>query len=339
MSAAAAPRADDRPVPHPPGARSLVAPRHSAPDLSLPDLVRRVITIMSMQERLASIRRLQERTYSRCTLCGEPSLAEWTLRNEGFVRLHGVIDDEVLISALEQHVSDVEQMACAHDAHGRVTAEHASGSLLPPTLEPNHRSDVLLNFDPPVVAALSAALIRSRLAFLLAACLGPDAILWELSALRSRPGAQAQPLHPDVVWRTAEPSAIVVWIALCDVTRDMGPTLFLPGTHTQQAHAAFQAAEDAGAPPGVAASVAAGAVGCEAGTAPLLRRGDALLMDSRVLHGGLGNSSKRARTLFYCTFRRAGDADAEWQQSSLRESLRDQHTLGGLVHALAGGSR
>ena len=47
-----------------------------------------------------------------------------------------------------------------------------------------------------------------------------------------------------------------------------------------------------------------------------------------------GESPQRARTLFYCTFRRAGDADAEWQQSSLRESLRDQHPLDALCEEL-----
>ena len=82
------------------------------------------------------------------------------------MRLHGVMD-EVLTSALDRYVSAVEA-----NAQGVLTAEHASGSLLPPTLEPKYRSDVLLDFEPPVVAALSA-LIHSRLAVLLAACLGP----------------------------------------------------------------------------------------------------------------------------------------------------------------------
>ena len=144
----------------------------------------------------------------------------------------------------------------------------------------------------------------------------------------SRPGATSQPFHPDIIWQHPEPSALVVWIALCDVSREMGPILLLPRTHTRMAHAVFQHTRDPRA--------AADAVGCAEGAGPLLRRGDALVMDSRVLHCGLANCSDRDRTLFYCTFRRAADrsSDAEWSQSSLRESLRDHHTLEALCQRL-----
>lgn len=254
------------------------------------------------------------------------SLAELALRAQGFVHLPRVIVDSSLISDLDEHISRVEADNARQTAAGLAMHEHASGSLLPPALEPEGRSDVLLLLQPPVTSALSAALIGSGLQTLLTACLGPDALMWELSAMRSRPGARPQPFHPDVNWQSDEPSALVVWIALCDVTREMGPTLLIPRTHTQRAHAIFRRAD---------AATAAAAVGCERLEAPLLRRGDALIMDSRVLHCGQANLSASERTLFYCTFRRAGNADAEWLQSSLRESLRDRYPLEDLCRELS----
>ena len=55
------------------------------------------------------------------------------------------------------------------------------------------------------------------------------------------------------------------------------------------------------------------------------------------MHCGLPNRSHSSeRTLFYFTFRRDERAlDDQWGQSSLRQSLRDRYTLGGLSRALA----
>lgn len=292
--------------------------------------------------RLAAIQQLQERTYARSltalrdlTMSVPPQdsslellrAAEVTLRTRGFTHLRGVIHDDALLQELDAHISAVERASQA----AKPTAEHASGSLLPPALEPEQRSDVLLALDAPVTNALCAALVGHGLQALLETCLGADALLWELSAMRSRPGARAQPFHPDVKWQRDEPSALVVWIATHDVTLEMGPTLLVPGTHTKRAHDAFDAAQGGSLPPDF---VAAAAVGADGPEAPLLQRGDALVMDSRVLHCGLANRSECERTLFYFTFRRNGDADAEWQQSSLRQSLRDRYELDHLCHAL-----
>ena len=64
------------------------------------------------------------------------------------------------------------------------------------------------------------------------------ALFKELSVLISDPGAPRQQLHPDNAYQTICP-LYTVFIALQDITTEMGPTVFLPRTNTQQCHEDF----------------------------------------------------------------------------------------------------
>jgi hypothetical protein len=82
-----------------------------------------------------------------------------------------------------------------------------------------------------------------------------DAILYELSCLISDYGSHRQVIHPDNPFRastdsdnnnddrtanTTMPTLLTCFIALQDiVNEEMGPTIFLPNTHTQYAHDLF----------------------------------------------------------------------------------------------------
>ena len=86
----------------------------------------------------------------------------------------------------------------------------------------------------------------------------PDAVLYELSCLISDYGSHRQVVHPDNPFRvsstpnsnsnstndptasTTIPTLLTCFIALQDiVNEEMGPTIFLPNTHTQYAHEQF----------------------------------------------------------------------------------------------------
>ena len=82
-----------------------------------------------------------------------------------------------------------------------------------------------------------------------------------------------------------------VFIALQDITPDMGPTLFLPNTHNEQDHAKHKSKDQSLKNKFLAA--------CEYKQG-LLQRGDAVIMDSRTLHCGSGNESGH-RVLLYFT--------------------------------------
>lgn len=132
-----------------------------------------------------------------------------------------------------------------------------------------------------------------------AAVAGADATLWECAAIVSAPGAAPQILHADATW-TERPLLVTSFVALQDVTREMGPTRFVRGTHTDPAHAAALADGDA---TGLATASGTPPPSCVA----LLQTGDAALYDGRLLHCGGANRSDALRILFYLTLRAATD--------------------------------
>ena len=128
-----------------------------------------------------------------------------------------MLDDAQLVNSLEQHVSEGST-----PPHGL----HEEGSA---ALEPSRRCDALL--DPigaisghrgPLVhshagacgGSYRAALVRARCC----GAIGDDVEPWRAAAA----------VHPDTLWRSSEPTALVVFVALSSISRAMGPTTFLP---------------------------------------------------------------------------------------------------------------
>jgi ectoine hydroxylase-related dioxygenase (phytanoyl-CoA dioxygenase family) len=150
---------------------------------------------------------------------------------------------------------------------------------------------------------------------------GEKARLCEFAALVSDPGSARQPVHPDTNYRR-DRCVVTSFVALQDVESDMGPTVFIPGSHTASAHLAFREAGETGgaalaAPHGVAT----------------LGSGDATVFDSRLLHCGGGNASDKRRVLFYFSFEVEGSDNPNSAVSTIREELRGKVTLGDLLAA------
>ena len=102
-------------------------------------------------------------------------------------------------------------------------------------------------------------------------------------------GAGHQPIHPDTIF-TEKCPLYTVFVALQDIVPEMGPTVFLPGTNTEDGHAR---------------------IACDKKTKEeffkgrefrqaLLHKGDVVVMDSRSMHYGDANSQSR-RVLMYFT--------------------------------------
>ena len=178
------------------------------------------------------------------------------------------------------------------------------------------RHDLKLDLTPPVEAALKDLLTNFGPA--LSECLGADAVLYELAALISDPGAPAQPFHPDTPFLDEQGVAVLTaFVALQPIDETMGPTRFLPASHTAEDHAAFNARDDDGA----AMLTLLRSRPCDSG---LLGQGDATLFDSRLLHCGTANVSPRRRVLFYASFRAR---DAKAPPGTLLYDLRERHSL------------
>ena len=86
------------------------------------------------------------------------------------------------------------------------------------------------------------------------------------------------------------------WLSRQDIDEAMGPTVFLPRTHTSEAHAIFDDREGAGhwwLLEGSPQSLG------------VIQSGDVTLFDSRLLHCGAANTTPRRRIIFYFSFKAA----------------------------------
>ncbi|KAL1503104.1 hypothetical protein AB1Y20_011167 [Prymnesium parvum] len=229
---------------------------------------------------------------------GKAEAAE--LRRAGVVRLDGVLTPDC-----------ADELAAFVDAEReRAEAEVSAGvprqSRFEDLVLVSRRCDLLLPLRGAAVRALDQLLGRnSRLAPLFREVMGERGVLNELACLFSEPGAAQQPLHPDTPYQKTPP-LYAVFVALQDVSVDMGPTFYLPETHTKEAHEAFYGG-----------SLEAGRRLCGEGTLKsntpvneeflrgrvvqhaLLKKGDCAVYNQCVLHCGSANLSPHVRRQFY----------------------------------------
>ncbi|KAJ8605388.1 hypothetical protein CTAYLR_002406 [Chrysophaeum taylorii] len=166
------------------------------------------------------------------------------------------------------------------------------------------RSFVLLplrrdeGLDDPIVSATAELLGEGTpLGDLYEKLCGPEAVLYDFYGLRTEPGSFRQPIHSDTPFQRVPP-LYASFVALQDVDLDMGPTTFLPGTHTEtDARLDF----DVGMLDGRRDAMLAKAKPKFA----LLEAGDLVIFDMRVLHFGAANHPDKGATRIFLnlTFR------------------------------------
>ena len=108
------------------------------------------------------------------------------LRTEGLLHIHQLISAEAAAS-LKAEVEEVLRDSRAAVLSGEDPLKHFAEVLTPSA---GHRQDLKLELSPVVRAVLQEAV--EAVAPLLGALLGADAVLWELAALSSEPGAVRQ---------------------------------------------------------------------------------------------------------------------------------------------------
>lgn len=270
---------------------------------------------------------------SAATAAADVGCVTSALQADGVARVDGVLTPAVAASLLE-HIDD-RLDAAMQEARNEVKSSSATASpheLLSLTdaalakrfgdvLCGTRRHDLKLDLREPAVEA-AVACVLSALRPTFAECLGADAELYELAALISDMGAVAQPLHPDTPFVEGEgPVVLTAFIAVQDVDADMGPTIFLPATHTAEAHAAFASEGESGG------REMAGLLGSRPSWRGAVGAGDATIYDSRLLHCGGANEASRRR-LFYVSFRASGvEASFRATQGTLLEGLRGRRSL------------
>ncbi|KAL7430830.1 hypothetical protein ACHAXH_003753 [Discostella pseudostelligera] len=196
-----------------------------------------------------------------------------------------------------------------------------------------------------VTMALMESLVQSPIGATISSLFGKDATLHEFSCLMSDSGSQRQVFHPDTPFvengkngeeEEAEAVLYTCFIALQDVTMDMGPTTWLPRTHTKEMHERFKVSTTTGnEEDGGGSSPKDNLIKNQPAVLGLLPQGSCVIFDSRVIHCGTANRSNDSRALFYFSFKNPKVLRYTGNPASIRKELGDAKvTLGSLMEDL-----
>lgn len=221
------------------------------------------------------------------------------LKKEGVVRIDNVLAADTA-DEVREFLYDLRKKSETDVANGQIQPIQRFADVL---LKQNRCDLTVPMGDEIITKALDEALRCSPIGSTISSIFGGGAILHEFSCLMSDPGSQRQVIHPDTPYIDGKgPVLYTCFIALQDVTLDMGPTIWLPRTHCKEAHEQFKDTSvgfDGGESKKDALIRAQPAV---LGT---LTKGSCAIYDSRVLHCGTANRSVdgTSRALFYFSFK------------------------------------
>lgn len=253
------------------------------------------------------------------------------VHREGVLRIDNVLDDETC-QRLRKHVLRQQKLA------DMATSQNAAISTEYYGVENRRkkRCDLLLSLVPNEQDEMDdATIIPDALQKILGAggTLRPiyeelvtnNGEFYEFAAIITDPGSDRQQIHPDLPHRKEAP-LYVIFLALQDVTEAMGPTTFLLGTQTLEERSKFEDESQQDEQLATANSRMA-----------LLKTGDAVLFDARVLHCGNANeeNSGFTRAMFNFSFRNPKEVGDLGYCGSMRPGYVGRLTLGDVGKALA----
>lgn len=220
------------------------------------------------------------------------------LKKEGVVRIDNVLSSETA-DALREYLYALRRKSESEVEEGKIQPIQRFADVL---LKQNRCDLTVPMGDDIVTKALDESLRVSPIGAILSSIFGEDAVLHEFSCLMSDPGSQRQVIHPDTPFIEGKgPVLYTCFIALQDVTLDMGPTVWLPRTHCKEAHDEFQ---DTFASEG-SESMKDALIRKQPAVLGTLAKGSCGIFDSRLLHCGTANRSANgaSRALFYFSFK------------------------------------
>lgn len=149
---------------------------------------------------------------------------------------------------------------------------------------------------------------------------------YEIAAVITDPGSNRQTIHPDLPFKSKAP-LYVIFLALQDITEDMGATTFLLRTHTKIENEKFKSNDMQ------VKDQQLSKVDCRLST---LKKGDAVLFDARILHCGNANDAIKGstRALLNFSFRNPKVTGDLGYAGSIRPGYCGKMTLGDVGDAL-----
>ena len=252
------------------------------------------------------------------------------LKKDGVLRIDNVLSSDTA-DAVREHLYNLRYQSEKEVNEGKIQPIQRFADVL---LKHN-RCDLTIPLgDEIITKALEESLHKSPVGSTIASTFGDGAILHEFSCLMSDPGSQRQVIHPDTPYIEGKgPVLYTCFIALQDVTLDMGPTTWLPNTHTKEAHEAFKDNIEGS---GGSDSPKDKLIKSQPAVLGTLSKGSCGIFDSRVLHCGTANRSKDdiSRALFYFSFK-SPQVGYPGNPASIRRELADANvSLGALMEDL-----
>ena len=273
------------------------------------------------------------------------------LRSDGCLRINGALSESTarriracILREIDNAAAAVEadpsRIASIHEKHG-IDQQRINRCVINLPL----RADVIDGHEEavcsidgsfekgtsqdPIVEAMEELLdpVDGALAPLVAKLCGANAPLYELASLVTYPGSLRQSVHPDAAHQPNAP-LYAAFLACQDITEEMGPTLFLPGTHEPNAQRAKY--DDMGTREQMIAEFPSPKLAT-------LKAGDLVIFDMRCLHVGSENhlALGSTRVLFNLTFRNpAADKDIGYE-GSIRKKYHKKFNLKSLQEELA----
>jgi len=252
------------------------------------------------------------------------------LKSHGVVRIDNVLTGE-LADKLRERVYALREDSEAKVAQGTLARVACFADVL---LKEN-RCDMTLPLDQQwAIEAMASILVESPVGSTLEKGLGKAALLREWSCLMSDPGSSRQVVHPDTPFQKGSdvPVLYTCFVALQDVSLEMGPTTWLPRTHTQACHDQFF---DETLSDGQDLSPKDKLLKETPIVLGLLPKGSCAIFDSRLLHcGGANHSPDKSRALMYCSFQNPKVTNPGNPGSIRREILNEAYTLSELMNDL-----
>ena len=245
------------------------------------------------------------------------------LKKDGVVRIDNVLSSDTA-DKVREYLYDLRKQSESEVASGKIQPIQRFADVL---LKQNRCDLTIPMGDDIITKALDETLRVSSIGATISSMFGEGAVLHEFSCLMSDPGSQRQVIHPDTPYIDGKgPVLYTCFIALQDVTLDMGPTVWMPGTHCKESHEEFQDA-----------SRKDSLISKQTAVLGTLTKGSCAIFDSRLLHCGTANRSvnETSRALFYFSWKNP-KVGYTGNPASIRKELGDKEvTLSELVKDLS----
>lgn len=249
------------------------------------------------------------------------------LRKSGVVRIDDILSGD-MADELREYVFSLRKRSEEQVRSGEVRQIERFADVL---LKEN-RCDLTIPLEEDIVIdALLQILQKTPVGKMVSSMLGKQAALYELSCLISDKGSNRQVVHPDTPCTSDDEAVLYTcFIALQDIDLTMGPTVWLPNTHTISAHELFK---DDYVAPSTGESSKDKLLRTTPSVLGVLPKGSCAIFDSRLLHCGGANTSDRSRALIYFSFKNS-KIGYPGNPGSIRSELGSKYTIATLEKEL-----